>query len=1064
MQPVGIFLLTIISTGQTESPTPTKDVLDLIVRSMKAGISPAERLSICKLAVDKAFQTKDMGGQALSMLLEGKALQDSGRNNEALECYNRAVLVQDSIKDWRDEGLTLNNIGLLHYNLGQYADALVSYNKALIVEKKANDSRALGTTLFNIGLVYSFTKPASALDYFRRARATHKSIKLYSNELDDLEALGGTQENLGLMQDAIDTLGQAIVVAKSASMKQAEAKFLDHIGAIYSDIGQAQSALDCFDKALAIQADSKVDLHGQATTLNHLGRLYSYRGQKNLALQYYVKAQTLRKQSGDLLGEAQSNDNIAAIQLALGQPQLAIKSCEDGLTIVRGIQRNDIVAEESARDEEGRLLDNLAQTYFYLGQVARSLDTFKAALAIRSHLVDKIGEATTLNNIGTVYLAQNDPQTALSYFQRSTTTAHALGDLKAEATALNNAGSSYSYLGQNDSALKTFTKALEINRQVFDPKGEATTLNGLGEYYRNLAQPDKALPFYEQSLVALAEAGDAGGEAVVLSNIALVEKTKSPAFACLLVSLALRNGESLGERVHGLDAGVRRSFSESYRSDYWFYADMLAQAGRTAEFQQALALPGVDFASRTLKPITWTMQEEKWVRGFEKRLELSAKAGISFSMQSARRITNPSQNSAIAAALHDRDVARKAFFRFMEESAAESSKWKVPKGSDSKTQASVQMEEALSALPVGTCAVYAALGIDTLRLLVVKRGHKFLVSLPAKALAKDVLNYNKLLQDPSKDPRPLGQVIYKMIVQPIERELSGTGTTMWYFSDLLNGIPIDTLWDGKQFLLEKYPSCMFSPSILERLAVKSHGSNPPIIFGTTGSHVVVEPVTAESISFPSLPGVESEANNIGNELGIAPALDNQFTAHSMLEGFAKRPSMIHLATHFRYVPGDDRRSFLLLGDGSPYTVDTLKSLPENMLRGVDLVSLSACATSSDEGAMGLKVESLAAWFQRKGAGAVIATLWPVADESSSRLMADFYRLRNSGRATKLQALREAKLRMLRGETSPTGSGSRRSTEVTLPPSSVSGPLWPKNFPRFAHPYFWAPFYLTGNWL
>ena len=54
--------------------------------------------------------------------------------------------------------------------------------------------------------------------------------------------------------------------------------------------------------------------------------------------------------------------------------------------------------------------------------------------------------------------------------------------------------------------------------------------------------------------------------------------------------------------------------------------------------------------------------------------------------------------------------------------------------------------------------------------------------------------------------------------------------------------------------------------------------------------------------------------------------------------------------------------------------------------------------------------------QRKGAKAVLASLWPVADVSTALLMRKFYQVRQTKPAlTKLDALREAQLEMLHGK-------------------------------------------------
>jgi CHAT domain-containing protein len=80
---------------------------------------------------------------------------------------------------------------------------------------------------------------------------------------------------------------------------------------------------------------------------------------------------------------------------------------------------------------------------------------------------------------------------------------------------------------------------------------------------------------------------------------------------------------------------------------------------------------------------------------------------------------------------------------------------------------------------------------------------------------------------------------------------------------------------------------------------------------------------------------------------------------------------------------------------------------------------------------GREFEGFAALVQQRGVKAVIASLWPVADESTAPLMTAFYRARQSG-GSKAAALQAAQLSLLRGP--------------------------------YAHPYHWAPFVLLGNWL
>ena len=105
--------------------------------------------------------------------------------------------------------------------------------------------------------------------------------------------------------------------------------------------------------------------------------------------------------------------------------------------------------------------------------------------------------------------------------------------------------------------------------------------------------------------------------------------------------------------------------------------------------------------------------------------------------------------------------------------------------------------------------------------------------------------------------------------------------------------------------------------------------------------------------------------------------------------------------------------------------------------------------------------------QRQGAKAVVASLWPVADRSTKLLMQEFYRSREERNGeSKIAALRDAQLKLLRGEITvdTTPSINRQITHEDAKPNEAKRQSF-KFDPKapFAHPYYWVPFILIGNW-
>ncbi len=136
-----------------------------------------------------------------------------------------------------------------------------------------------------------------------------------------------------------------------------------------------------------------------------------------------------------------------------------------------------------------------------------------------------------------------------------------------------------------------------------------------------------------------------------------------------------------------------------------------------------------------------------------------------------------------------------------------------------------------------------------------------------------------------------------------------------------------------------------------------------------------------------------------------------------------------------------------------------KALPS--FRGVDLLTLSACNTGVGEtSGDGREVESFGVLAQRNGAKAVIATLWSVADDSTSQLMHEFYRLRQqSPGLLKSEALRQAQLALLHRAIRPAGHAAAGRGVKVRSDGAAAAPA-----DDYTNPYYWAPFFLIGNWL
>jgi CHAT domain-containing protein len=129
------------------------------------------------------------------------------------------------------------------------------------------------------------------------------------------------------------------------------------------------------------------------------------------------------------------------------------------------------------------------------------------------------------------------------------------------------------------------------------------------------------------------------------------------------------------------------------------------------------------------------------------------------------------------------------------------------------------------------------------------------------------------------------------------------------------------------------------------------------------------------------------------------------------------------------------------------------------LTGCELVTLSACDTGLGQVAEGEGVLGLVRAFHQAGARAVVASLWSVDDAATRALMIRFYENVWVKKLSKLEALRQAQLALLRGELRISPLPDDRGFTPGKTRLRADGGSSPLRVP----PRFWAAFQLSGDY-
>ncbi|HKQ08852.1 MAG TPA: tetratricopeptide repeat protein [Blastocatellia bacterium] len=1004
----------------------------------------------------------DKPGQATTLNNIGIVYDDLGDRQKALDYYNQALPLYRAAGHRPGEASTLNNLGAVYNNLGDRHKAIDYYNQALAIRRAINDKSGEAISLGNLGKVYGDLDDwQKALDYDNQALSLYKAMGDKSGEATSLINLGAVYNNLGDRQKAIDYYNQALPLMQRVGDKSGEATALNSLGRVYDDLGDKQKTLDYYNQALPLYRAAS-DRSGEAGNLNNFGQVYSDLGDKQKAFDYCNQALSIYRAIGAKPGEASTLNNLGSLYDDLDERQKAIDYYDQALAIYKVV--GDISGEATA-------LNNLGGIYQGLGEKQKAIDQYNQALPLMQKIDNKPGEATLLNNLGVVHHDLGERQKALDYYDRALALHKATGNRSGEAATLVNIGFSYSSSGERQKAIDYYDQALSLAQAISDTEIEVQVLNNLGGVYEESGERQNALDYYNRALFLAKALSSKLSEARTLNNMMFTwGALRNHRFAAFYGEKSVNTYQQLRRGAQEFkDKEFHKTFLKSFEDTYRKLSELLIEQGRFAEAQQVLnALKDqqyFDFNPATVKrpaPVALTQREAELSSRYD---AASGKIGEIGRQLKALKLTtgNRTPNAEPSARRQqleaDLKIAEDEFLAVIKQAETEFSgppdavKDKPPNVVDTR-----DMQAALHELDIQTkqkaVAVYTLVGEhDFWALLITPKEIIPIVSLSkSKELnekTKEFLIQLKDTEERTGKPKfseaqvqKTGKALYDIVFAPVAAKLKELhirpDLLMWSLDGGLRYVPIAALYDGRQYLAERYSNVVFTRADAKRML--SHVRETWTGVGFYNSQEYSVPVRGQMETFRSLQNARLEVETI---FGIPPAQgivngkflpNRQFTLDSLREKLRLHSPLVHISSHFRLVPGDASSSFLLLGDGKMLTLADIRNEPDDLFGGVELLTISACETGLQRESEldGREIDSFAELAQRKGAQAILASLWNVDDKSTSRLMMEFYQKRQLNKLTKAEALQKAQLSLLKD----------------------SG---------YSHPFYWSPFILIGNW-
>lgn len=992
-----------------------------------------------------------------------KGLQESDARNyqAAIENYKKALPYWESVHDAHWQALTYYALGQTFYLLRNLVESDNNYTKVLELTLDPDDWRIKAATLNDLGL---------------NARIQGK------NEI------------------AIARLNEALKSFEEHADRRGQASSLNNLATVYGLMGDLRVALGLVERAVPLR-DAENFQSGANNLRITLGNIYDRLGDPYKALEYDIQAlqgfQQLAnsKQLDDPDRLAGAFNGVAMVSAKLGQWDKASQYYEDALKV-----------EKTTAAARAKILNNRAEFYSFLGDFPNATKSLDEAKALLESLTppEPDTQSSILFQRAQINLATGKVDDAVAVLQQARDLKQNLPKRAYVLTAL---GEAYSRQGKLDEARKAYQEALDTQIKIGDQRGQALTHQKMGETLARAGDRPAAAKQYESALSLWKAVIDLRGEAATLNSMALLDRDQNN------LAQALRASERATQILESLRSNVsshqlRTLYLASHENYYELNIDLKMTSGGTDRSPESVAAALEASEKSRARSLLDTLAEDRtlWNNNNNELVrsdrELERRLRAKFEAQTVLLSTKHKDSEAKAISEEISDLMKQ------QDDLRARMRSSNPKFLELRQPRLLTPLEIQKQLDDDTLLIEFALGDKRSYVWVVSPSSIKGVDLPsrdriepiAQRLTEALTAANREVKETTperrarliqaeKDYAEAVAVLSKLVIDPIAPQL-GKKRLVVVADGALQLVPFGALRVGEaQLIAEHEIISLPSASVLaqQRLELADRKPAPRAIAVLAdpvfdAEDIRVAQARKESKAGPKLTAnlrKEQSTDSLGSNSSKPSTQDATFAAArrdvgldgklprllfsrqearsimqvapagqsmSALDFKASRETafgpelskyrIVHFATHGVLDMEHPELSGIALSmidaNGTPQDGHLRLYDIYNLHLSADLVVLSACQTGIGKQIKGEGLIALTRGFMYAGAKSVVASLWKVDDAATSALMAEFYHQMFINKLKPAAALRAAQIKL--------------SQE-----------------PRWRSPYYWAGFFLQGDW-
>lgn len=729
------------------------------------------------------------------------------------------------------------------------------------------------------------------------------------------------------------------------------------------------------------------------------GHQWYEQGNFEQAAESWTQASANFQQSGDHPNHIQALIYVSRALAEMGKNQRAQLLLQTAVQIAQTHNHTRLMAQA---------LDQLGALHLNVGEAEKALSILQEGLKISRDIQDRPLVATILNDLGNTHSFLNNPEAAIAAYTESSILAESLNLHSLSIRAMVNAGLVEMTTDAIPNATLRLQQAWDKTRNLPDSHEKVQNFLTIGRGLRDISRQDT-----ENRASLFTQASEALQNGIHSAKAIGDWKQESYGWGFLaeMYEEEGRHREALKLTQLAIRASQQGQAPEALYLWEWKTGQHFKQLGQLDD-----AILAYQRAIDTLQPI-----RQELVAGLPNHPTAFRESigALFFEMADALlertdQLADGSQRNDLLYQTRDTIEAFKAaeLQDYFKDDCVE------------VNQARIQPIDQVAS---NTAIIYPIVFQDRTDILMSLGGtiKRITVPIAEQELTQDIHRFRTLLEKRTTHQYlPHAQTLYTLLMQPLEPYLNefNIHTLVFVPDGALRTIPMSTLHDGEQFLIQKY-AIATTPGLT---LTDARSLNREHV------HLLSMGLTEGVQGFSPLPNVQQEIQDIQNLFGGTSLLNKEFLKTNIEREMKQgKFTIVHIASHGKF-DQNPQDSYVLAYD-QKLTMNQLGELIglfQFRQTPLDMLTLSACETAAgdERGALGLAGVAI-----KSGARSALATLWFINDQASSLLINQFYRQLKQSSHSKAQALRDAQLTLL-------------------------------DHPIYRHPSYWAPFLLINNWL